>query len=372
MVLDTRTQIQKVVADLNSRLCLTVPNFPQSIMIELAAIDSGLASIRKVLLWSKELNSSLNDLKLACAVLQAVCSYFTEITTLIEEVGNEGKRTDISIWDDYASDMESRHGTNLARLLRDCQNFVECLDESLTQKDTEIRNSAPIRKRLESYKTKQRQVGEGLQGRLNALDETLYIREFQRDAVQPTQTRNTVKLQEIQSILQLYKLGELEEKPTLAHPSAIFNNAVCLVREDITKLEVDIMVNSSDTSFAGMGTLDRIVLAKGGPELKDAVKAFGVCEVGDVMTTAGYGLPAKHLLHVVPPEQYGKSTKDVLRKIYREILWKAVELRATSIAIPCIGTYSISYMSGVAHDKGPMFPWYSAYVTYAKVSCNSC
>lgn len=341
MVLDTRTQTQKVVAELNSRLCLTVPTFPQSVLTEFGAINSGLASIRRVLLWSNELQSGLSDLKLACTVLQAVCSNITEITTLVEEVGNKGERTDRTIWNDYASDMESRHGTSLPRFLKDCQVFVKYLDDSLTRNDTEIGNSGPIRKRLERYKIKQRQVGEGLQGRLNALDETLYIREFQRAAAEPTQPRKIVKLQDIQSVLQLYKLGELEEKPTLAHPSAIFNNAVCLVREDITKLEVDVIVNSTDASFAGIGTLDRTVLAKGGPELKEAVDAFGECKEGDVMTTAGYALPAKYLLHVVPPEQYGKNTKELLRKIYREVLWKAVELRATSIAIPSIGTYFI-------------------------------
>jgi O-acetyl-ADP-ribose deacetylase (regulator of RNase III) len=62
---------------------------------------------------------------------------------------------------------------------------------------------------------------------------------------------------------------------------------------------------------------------------------------GEVKLSEGYLLPAKHILHVVPPEQFRKDTKDVLRKIYREILHTAVTLEATSIAFPSIGTHHV-------------------------------
>jgi hypothetical protein len=197
-----------------------------------------------------------------------------------------------------------------------------------------------MRQQLERYKVKQR-GGENAGGAQDHLNEVLYVREFQRQTI--AQSRDTVKLFQIQSVSQLYELGELEETATLAQPSAHFNDNICLVREDITKLEVDVIVNSTDTTFGGMGTLDRSVFLRGGVELRNAIEAFSNCKEGDVKLTEGYLLPAKHVLHVVPPDQYRRDTKDMLRKIYREVLHTAVAMRATSIAIPSIGVYSYIY-----------------------------
>jgi O-acetyl-ADP-ribose deacetylase (regulator of RNase III) len=338
-VLDTRGQVQRIFAEINNRFGITVPAFPQTVLSELASIDSGLASIRKFLLWSEMLRN-MQDLKLVCSVLHEFCGSVTEMVELAKDAGNPRGRTDDSIWSDFVGDMERRHGTDPNHFLEDCRRFVESLDEVITRNKTPPANMLGQRPRLEKYKNKQRrQSSSDLQGRLNTLDEVLYIRKYQRDTVDTRISRNVVKIDDIPPISQLYKLGELQENPTLAHPSAIFNNTVCLVRNDITMLEVDVLVNSTDDSFAGIGTLDRVVFTRGGPDMDHAVKAFGVCKIGDVVATAGYGLPARHVLHVIPPDQYSKETKKILRKIYRESLWKAVDMRATSIAIPSIGTY---------------------------------
>jgi O-acetyl-ADP-ribose deacetylase (regulator of RNase III) len=343
-VLDTRSQVQKILAEVNNRFSITVPDFPQNVLGELASIDAGLASIRKFLLWS-ELLRNMQDLKLILAVVHEFCGSLTEIVELAKDAGNPRGRTDDAIWSDFVADMGRRHGTDPSHFLEDCRKFVEGLDEVITENKVPSVAMLGQRPRLEKYKAKQRDQSSGtLQGRLNALDEVLYIREFQRDIVDTRISRKLVKIHDIHPISQLYKLDELDEQTTLAHPSATFNNTVCLVRNDITLLEVDIMVNSTDVSFAGMGTLDRSIFTKGGPEMEQAVKAFGVRTIGDVVTTAGYALPAQHVLHVIPPDQYGKKSKQVIRNIYREILWKAVEMRATSIAIPSIGTSSSVYL----------------------------
>jgi O-acetyl-ADP-ribose deacetylase (regulator of RNase III) len=109
------------------------------------------------------------------------------------------------------------------------------------------------------------------------------------------------------------------------------------VREDITRLEVDVMVNSADEEFEGIGALARTVFLKGGVQLREAVQTFGKCQAGDVRLTPGYSLPAKNILHVIPPDQFRQNTKDIMRKIYREVLYNAVTLGAASIALPSIG-----------------------------------
>jgi O-acetyl-ADP-ribose deacetylase (regulator of RNase III) len=343
-VLDTRNAVQKVFSELHTGLSLSVPNFPADVLGHLDVTDSALASIRRSLLWSNELNKSMRDLKLVCTVLQLFSGNITEIIDLAKDHASLGQRSDKSIWDDYVSDMNNRHATEPSTFLRICRDFTEGLDSMITRNGVdldEVIEMVDMRKQLERYKVRQKGGGEA-GGAQDHLDEVLYVREFQRETV--VTSRDTVKLYQIQSVSQLYKLGELEETATLAHPSTLFNDNICLVREDITKLEVDIMVNSTDTTFGGMGTLDRSVFRKGGVELRNAVESFGNCKEGDVRLTEGYLLPAKHVLHTVPPEQYRKDTKDMLRKIYREVLHTAVAMRATSIALPSIGKCSHLYI----------------------------
>jgi O-acetyl-ADP-ribose deacetylase (regulator of RNase III) len=337
-VLETRNTIQKVFSELSTGLSLSVQNFPEDVLLNLDVIDSVLGSIRRFLLWSNEIKNGVRDLKLICKVVQLFSGNITETINLAKDQASLGQRSDTSIWDDFVSDMEKRHGTNPSAFLKMCSDFVHGLDSMVTNGVDldEVIELVDMRKQLERYKVRQRGGGDA-ESTQQHLDEVLYVREFQRQTV--AQSKETVKLHRIQSVSQLYKLGDLEEKATLAHPSALFNDNIYLVREDITKLEVDIMVNSTDTDFAGMGTLDRSVFLKGGDELRNAVKSFGTCKIGDVRMTEGYNLPAKHVLHVVPPELYRKDTKDRLRKIYREILHTAVAMRATSVALPSIGEY---------------------------------
>jgi O-acetyl-ADP-ribose deacetylase (regulator of RNase III) len=337
-VLDTRNEIQQVSADLKLGLRLSIPFFQEKIFDSLSSIDAALTSIRRHLLWSNEPNDGLQDLKLVCTVVQLFCGSITEIIELAKDHARLGQRSDKAIWDDYISDMYGRHGMDPSRLLSMCSTFIQGLDDIITRNGGDFADMSDTRRILKLYKLKRR-GGRDLAGIQDELNEALYTREFQGETI--AQARDTVKLHQIQSMAQLYKLGELEEKHTLAHPSAAFNHIVCLAREDITKLDVDVMVNSTDSTYGGIGTLDRTVFSKGGEKLREAVKRFGMGAEGEVKLSEGYLLPAKHILHVVPPEQFRKDTKDVLRKIYREILHTAVTLEATSIAFPSIGTHHV-------------------------------
>ncbi|KZM21834.1 uncharacterized protein EKO05_0003127 [Ascochyta rabiei] len=338
--LETRLQVQKVVEELSAELSLFIPDFPTGVLEELQGIDSALASMRGFLLGPSALRrSSEEDLNLLCFVMQTVCGGITELTETAKDMPFSGGRSHKGLWDDYNNHMKMAHHSDVEQFLKDCQNFAQCLDDILTRNGVELDEMTPMRLRLDSFKAKQR--GQDTEGVRDRFDEVLYTREFQRENI--TQSREIVRLHQISSITQLYSSKQLEEKSTMARPSVVFNDTVCLVREDITKLEVTVLVNSTDVSFAGMGTLDRKVFNKGGLELRQELNKFGVCKEGDVKTTPGYLLSAKYVLHVVPPEQYRKNSKDVLRQIYREILHTAQSLGATSIAIPSIGTGMLNY-----------------------------
>lgn len=97
-------------------------------------------------------------------------------------------------------------------------------------------------------------------------------------------------------------------------------------------------VSSTDTSFSGVGRLDRTVFLGGGPEMRKACADHVPCDEGEVVLTEGYALPAKHVLHAIPPATYRTDTLEVLRAMYRRILHLASYLKVTSIAIPTLGT----------------------------------
>ncbi|KAJ4363333.1 hypothetical protein N0V95_001106 [Ascochyta clinopodiicola] len=337
--LETRLQVQKVVEELSAELSLFIPDFPKGVLEELQGIDSALGSIRGFLLGPSALKQGLEDLNLLCFVMQTVCGGITELTETAKDMPFSGGRSHKGLWDDYNNHMKMVHHSDVEDFLKDCQNFAQCLDDILTRDGVELDEMTPMRLKLDSFKAKQR--GQDTEGARDHFDEVLYTREFQRENI--TQSQEIVRLNQIPSITQLYSSKQLEEKSTMARPSVVFNDVVCLIREDITKLEVTVLVNSTDVSFAGMGTLDRKVFNKGGLELRAECHKFGICNEGDVKTTSGYLLSAKHVLHVVPPEQWRKNSKDVLRQIYREILYTAQSLGATSIAIPAIGTGMLNY-----------------------------
>lgn len=338
-VLEARLQVQKVAQDLSAELSLFVPDFPKEVLQELQGIDIAFVSIRGFLLGSRPLTHSLRDLDLLCSVMQTICGSITELTESAKVMPFSGGRSHKGLWDDYNNHHKMIHDHDLEEFLRDCQDFAQYLDDILARNGVELDEMTPVRLRLDSFKARQR--GQDAEGAREHLDEVLYAREFQRETY--TEAKDVVRMHQVPTVTQLYASGTLEEKSTMVQSSAAFNDRVCFIREDITKLEVAVMVNSTDVTFAGMGTLDRKVFNKGGQELREACTKLGVCKEGDVKPTEGYGLPAKHVLHVVPPEQWRKNSKDVLRQIYREILYTAQWLRASSLAIPAIGTGMLNY-----------------------------
>ena len=110
-----------------------------------------------------------------------------------------------------------------------------------------------------------------------------------------------------------------------------------LVRGDITKLDVDAIVNAANTTLLGGGGVDGAIHRAAGPELLAECETIGGCPTGEARITRGYRLPAPHAIHTVGPVYRG-SEKDpkLLAACYRNSLQLAASHQCRSIAFPAI------------------------------------
>ena len=125
--------------------------------------------------------------------------------------------------------------------------------------------------------------------------------------------------------------------------NSIFSR-ITLLQGDITKIEVDAIVNAANSSLLGGGGVDGAIHRAGGPailaECREIVARQGGCETGQAVITSGGNLPAKFVIHTVGPIWRGGNNNEtnLLQNAYLNSLRLAVEKGVETIAFPNIST----------------------------------
>lgn len=115
---------------------------------------------------------------------------------------------------------------------------------------------------------------------------------------------------------------------------------VNVIKDDITKVEVDAIINAANTTLMGGGGVDGAIHRAAGPALYRACERFHGCPTGEARITSGFNLPAKFIIHTPGPVWHGGTHGEdqLLANSYRNSLALAEQNHCQTVAFPSIST----------------------------------
>ncbi|XP_070806426.1 ADP-ribose glycohydrolase MACROD1 isoform X3 [Pituophis catenifer annectens] len=157
-------------------------------------------------------------------------------------------------------------------------------------------------------------------------------------------TKDFVKLKQIPTWKEMAKSARIQQPEETNYPKDNnLNGKISLFRGDITKLEVDAIVNA----------VDGCIHHAAGPLLKEECRSLNGCETGKAKISCGYRLPARFVIHTVGPIAQGEpssSQQTELGDCYKNSLKLALDNKLQTVAFPCISTGVFGYPNDAAAE----------------------